>query len=98
MKPGVDDYNYVRHPPGHRVSESACERAHELGVPMRWVCRSSLRLRRNVLCPCVGRMPMSWVCHSSETEMERCVPLCGEDAHEMGVSFEMKRCVYPCKG
>jgi hypothetical protein len=26
----------------------------------------------------------------SETEMECCVPLCGEDAHEMGVSFEMK--------
>jgi hypothetical protein len=26
----------------------------------------------------------------SETEMERRVPLCGKDAHEMGVSFEMK--------
>jgi hypothetical protein len=29
----------------------------------------------------------------SEIEMERRVPLCREDAHEMGVSFEMKRCV-----
>jgi hypothetical protein len=38
----VDDYSFVRHPPGHRLSESACERAHELGVPVRWVCRSSL--------------------------------------------------------
>jgi hypothetical protein len=28
-----------------------------------------------------------------ETDMEQCVPLCGEDAHEMGVSFEMKQCV-----
>jgi hypothetical protein len=40
----VDDYSCVRHPPGHRMSELACERAHELGVPMRWVCRFSLRL------------------------------------------------------
>jgi hypothetical protein len=38
----VDDYSFVRHPPRHRLSESACERAHELGVPMRWVCHSSL--------------------------------------------------------
>jgi hypothetical protein len=52
--PSVDDYSFVRHPPGHRLSESTCERAHELGVPMRWVCRSSLRLRWNVVCPCVG--------------------------------------------
>ena len=29
----------------------------------------------------------------SETEMERCVPMSREDAHEMGVSFAMKRCV-----
>jgi hypothetical protein len=29
----------------------------------------------------------------SDTDMERCVPLCGEDSDEMGVSFEMKRCV-----
>jgi hypothetical protein len=50
----VDDYSCVRHPPGHRLSESACERAHELGVPMRWVCCSSLRWRWNVVCPCVG--------------------------------------------
>jgi hypothetical protein len=33
----------------------------------------------------------------SETEMECHVPLCGEDSHEMGVSFEMKRCV-PLRG
>jgi hypothetical protein len=50
----VDDYSFVRHPPGHRVSESTCERAHELGVPMRWVCYSSLRLRWNAVCLCVG--------------------------------------------
>jgi hypothetical protein len=54
----VDDYSFMRHPPGHRLSESACERAHEMGVSF-----------------------------LSETEMERCVPLCGKDAHEMGVSF-----------
>jgi hypothetical protein len=64
----VDDYSCVRHPPGHRLSESSCERAHELGVPMRWVCRSSLR-----------------------REMERCVPLCREDAHELGVSFSLRQ-------
>jgi hypothetical protein len=33
--------------------------------------------------------------------MERCVPLCREDAHEMGVSFlfemEMERCVPLCR-
>jgi hypothetical protein len=69
----VDDYNFVRHPPGHKLSELACERAHEMGVsflsetemercvplcgvkmPMRWVCRSSLRLRWNDVCPYVG--------------------------------------------
>jgi hypothetical protein len=60
----VDDYSCVRHPPGHRLSESACERAHELGVPMRWVCGSSLRWRWNIVCPCVGNMPMSWECRS----------------------------------
>jgi hypothetical protein len=36
-----------------------------------------------------------------ETKMERCVPLCREDAHEMGVSFllkmEMERCVPLCR-
>jgi hypothetical protein len=60
----VDDYNCVRHPPGHRLSESTQERSHELGVPMRWVCCFSLRWRRNVVCPCVGNMPMRWVCRS----------------------------------
>jgi hypothetical protein len=45
------------------------------------------------VCPCVGKMPMIWCVFLSETEMEQCVPLCGEDAHEMGVLFEMKRCV-----
>jgi hypothetical protein len=39
----VDDYSCVRHPLGHRLSESACEEARELGVPMRWVCCHSLR-------------------------------------------------------
>jgi hypothetical protein len=29
----------------------------------------------------------------SETEMELFLPLCGENVHEMGVSFEMKQCV-----
>jgi hypothetical protein len=37
----------------------------------------------------------------SKTEMERCVPLCREDAHEMGVSFlsetKMERCVPMCR-
>jgi hypothetical protein len=37
----------------------------------------------------------------SETEMERCVPLCREDSHEIGVSFlsetEMERCVHLCR-
>ena len=37
----------------------------------------------------------------SETKMERCVPLCREDAHEMGLSFlfetEMERCVPLCR-
>jgi hypothetical protein len=37
----------------------------------------------------------------SMTEMERCVPLCREDAHEMGVSFlsetEMERCEHLCR-
>jgi hypothetical protein len=37
----------------------------------------------------------------SETKMERCVPLCREDAHEMGVSFlsemEMKCRVPLCR-
>jgi hypothetical protein len=28
-----------------------------------------------------------------EMDMEHCVPLCGEDSQEMGVSFEMTRCV-----
>jgi hypothetical protein len=36
-----------------------------------------------------------------DTEMEQCVPLCREDAHEMGVSFlsetEMERCVPLCR-
>jgi hypothetical protein len=36
----------------------------------------------------------------SETEMERCVPLCREDAHVMGVSFlsetDMECCVSLC--
>jgi hypothetical protein len=36
----------------------------------------------------------------SETEMERCVPLCGEDVDEMGVPFlsetEMECCVPLC--
>jgi hypothetical protein len=50
----VDDYSCMRHPPGHILSESAYERAHELGVRMRWVCCSSLRRRWNVVCPCVG--------------------------------------------
>jgi hypothetical protein len=30
--------------------------------------------------------------------MKRCVPLRREDAHEMGVSFEMKRCETPVRG
>jgi hypothetical protein len=41
---------------------------------------------------------MRWVCRSYETKMERCVPLCGEDVHDMGVLFEMKQCAYPCEG
>jgi hypothetical protein len=36
----------------------------------------------------------------SKTEMERCVPLCEKDSHEMGVLFlfetEMEHCVPPC--
>jgi hypothetical protein len=48
--------------------------------------------------PCVERIPMRWVCRASEIETKRCVPLCGEDAHEMGVSFEMKQCAYPYEG
>jgi hypothetical protein len=28
----VDDYSFVRHPPRHRLGESACERAREMGV------------------------------------------------------------------
>jgi hypothetical protein len=43
----VDDYSCVRHPPRHRLSR--LERN-----PMSWVCGSSLRQRRNVVCPCVG--------------------------------------------
>ena len=39
---------------------------------------------------CAHEMGVSFL---SKTEMECCVPLCGEDAHEMGVSFEMKQCV-----
>jgi hypothetical protein len=27
----------------------------------------------------------------SKTEKERCVPLCGEDAHELGVSFSLRQ-------
>jgi hypothetical protein len=50
----VDDYNFVRHPPGHGLSESTCVRDHELGVPMIWVCHSSLRLRWIVVCPYMG--------------------------------------------
>jgi hypothetical protein len=36
----------------------------------------------------------------SKTKMERYVPLCKEDAHELGVSFsemEMERCVPLCR-
>jgi hypothetical protein len=57
----VDDYNCVRHPPRHGLSESTCEKAHKLGVPMRWVCRSSLKLRWNVVCPSVGRMLLGYL-------------------------------------
>jgi hypothetical protein len=57
----VDDYSFLRHPLGHILSESACERAHEMGVsmcvplygvkiPMRWVCH----LRLNDVYPCEG--------------------------------------------
>ena len=70
-----------------RQSEMTCERAHELGVPMWWVCCSSLRLRWDGVCPYVG-----WGC-----PWDGCIdvnaPVWGEDAHKMGVSFEMKRCV-----
>jgi hypothetical protein len=41
---------------------------------------------------------MRWVFHSYDIDMEQCVPLCGEDSHEMAVSFEKKRCGYPCEG
>ena len=62
LRGSVDDYNCVRHPLGHRLIESSCERAHELGVLF-----------------------------LSETKMERCVPLCREDAHEKGVSFSLRQ-------
>jgi hypothetical protein len=68
----VDDYSCVRHPLGHRLSESACERAHQMGVLF-----------------------------LSKMEMERCVPLCREDAHELGVSFSLRQrwnLVCPCVG
>jgi hypothetical protein len=40
------------------------EEAHDLGVPIRWVCRSSLIWIWNIVCPCKGNIPMSWVCRS----------------------------------
>jgi len=79
----VDDY-CVRNPLGHKLSESVWEEAHELGVPMRWVCGSSLRRRRNDLFPCVGWGILCVECFHevglwflSEMKMEQCVPLYG---------------------
>jgi hypothetical protein len=52
----VDDYNFVRHPLGHRLSESACERTHEMGVSF----LSETEMERCV--PLYGvRMPMRCV-------------------------------------
>jgi hypothetical protein len=44
---------------------------------------------------CGVRMPMRWVCgvRMPMRCVDVCAPVWGEDAHEMGVSFEMKRCV-----
>jgi hypothetical protein len=58
---------------------------------MSWVRGSSLRWRWNVVCPVWGEEAHELgVWFLSETEMECCVPLCGE-AHELGVSFSLRR-------
>jgi hypothetical protein len=37
-----------------RLSDSTCERAHVLGVPTRWVCRSSLDCDEMMCAPVWG--------------------------------------------
>jgi hypothetical protein len=66
------------------------EEAHELGVPMHWVCSSSLRQRWNVVCHVWGEEYHELgVWFLSDTKMECCVPLCGK-AYELGVSFSLR--------
>ena len=58
------------------MSESAYERDHELGVPMRLVCGSSLRWIWNVVTLCESEQDHDLgVWFLSEMEMEQCVPL-----------------------